>query len=199
MILSTHRNTQAPLVDFSHLHERELVAAAKTRNDSAFAELCKRNSAQVLRSVYRILKCREDAEDVLQESLIKAFAHIQEFKEEAKFSTWLTRIAINTALMELRKQRIRPSCLLDGSTWQFNIVDPSVDPEAAYERLESFERAMSALSHIKPNLRELVLMQCFDARSQKEIAKLTNLSVPAVKSRLLRAKRSLQARYCEAN
>src|ERR1700691_2756103 len=82
-----------------------LVSAAKAGDAVAFVELSKHHSNLVLRQAYRIVKNQQDAEDVLQESLIRAFLHLKEFEERCSFSSWLTRIAINFSLMTLRKRR----------------------------------------------------------------------------------------------
>src|SRR3984885_1047997 len=88
--------------------DERLVAVAKSGDRSAFAELWKRHSRTAFGKVYQITKNRADAEDVIQDAWIKAFIHLNAFDGRAKFSTWLTRIAINSALMALRKRRSRP-------------------------------------------------------------------------------------------
>jgi RNA polymerase sigma-70 factor (ECF subfamily) len=87
------------------MEESSLVAAAKFGQKEAFNVLCERLAPKILRSLYRITKNREDAEDALQDAFLRAFVHIVEFDGRSKFSTWLTRIAINSALMILRKKR----------------------------------------------------------------------------------------------
>ncbi len=86
-------------------HGVKIVSAAKSGDAFAFVELSKRHSNKVLRRAYRIVKNWQDAEDVLQESLMRAFLHMKEFEERSSFSSWLTRIAINSALTSLRKKR----------------------------------------------------------------------------------------------
>jgi RNA polymerase sigma-70 factor (ECF subfamily) len=122
-----------------------LVAAAKLGDRPAFAELWARHSKRSLQIAYRITKNREDAEDVLQEAWTKAYVHLKSFDGKARFSTWLTRIAINTALMTLRRKRVRPETLaefMDGETWhQLEIPDKTNDVEQQYlrdERVEQF-------------------------------------------------------------
>jgi RNA polymerase sigma-70 factor (ECF subfamily) len=82
-----------------------LVTAAKLGNRVAFAELWERHSNKALKIAYRITRNREDAEDVIQDAWTKAYVHLKSFDGKARFSTWLTRIAINTALMTLRRKR----------------------------------------------------------------------------------------------
>src|SRR5271170_8230202 len=85
-----------------------LVAAAKDGNHQAYAELCRRHSKQILRTVLRITGNTADAEDMLQEALLKAYIHIEGFEGRSAFSSWITQIAINSALMLLRKKRSQP-------------------------------------------------------------------------------------------
>src|ERR1700760_294184 len=87
------------------LSDARLVSAAKSGDAAAFFELSRRHSNKILWRAYRIVKNRPDAEDVRQESFLKAFLHLKDFEERASFSSWLTRIAINSALMSVRKNR----------------------------------------------------------------------------------------------
>src|ERR1700686_4746011 len=91
--------------EFERLDDKRLVGAAKCGQTVAFDVLCERLAPRVLRALFRITKNREDAEDALQDSFLSAFLHIGEFDGRSAFSTWLTRIAINSALMILRKKR----------------------------------------------------------------------------------------------
>ena len=92
-----------------------LVAVARSGDSSAFVELSKRHSRRVLHRIYRITNNWQDAEDVLQESLMRAFVHLHTFERRASFSTWLTRIAINRALMLLRKRKGAQKSTIDSS------------------------------------------------------------------------------------
>ena len=81
------------------ISEAVLVSSAQVRRRRCFVELSERHSTRLLRTIYRITKNWQDAEDVLQDSLLKAFSHLKDFQGKSSFSTWLTRIAINSALM----------------------------------------------------------------------------------------------------
>jgi RNA polymerase sigma-70 factor (ECF subfamily) len=119
-----------------------------------FAELwAARHSKRSLQIAYRIIKNREDAVDVLQEAWAKAYVHLKSFDDKARFSTWLTRIAINAALMTLRRIRVRPETLaefMDGETWhQLEIPDKTNDVAQQYlgdERVNHRRRAICGLS-----------------------------------------------------
>src|SRR5882724_10056900 len=88
--------------------DEDLVAAAKLRDHPAFAELWTRHSNTAFKMAYRITGNRDDAEDAIQDAWMKAYMHLNTFDGRAKFSTWLTRIAMNSALMILRRRRARP-------------------------------------------------------------------------------------------
>jgi DNA-directed RNA polymerase specialized sigma24 family protein len=112
---------QSPQYSLPCASDESLVAAAKEGLHIAFAEVCNRHSRRIFTTVYRITKNREDAEDACQDATLKAFVHLNTFDGRAKFSTWLTRIAINSALMILRQKRRRNETSIDahfdGDTW----------------------------------------------------------------------------------
>jgi RNA polymerase sigma-70 factor, ECF subfamily len=173
-----------------------LVAAAKLGDRLAFVELWARHSNTAYRVVYRIAGNHEDAEDVIQDAWIKAYVHLNTFDGRAKFSTWLTRIAINSALMILRRKRARPETsmeITDGDTWPYReIADQTKNVEELYARHERVERLRRAICHLQPSLRNVVELRQSDDRSVKEIAELAGISVAATKSRLLRARKILR-------
>ena len=180
--------------------DEELVQFAKSGSETSFVELWCRHSSTVFRAVYRIVKNREDAEDLVQETFLKAYAHLQSFNGASKFSTWLVRIGINTALAQLRRRRSRPEASFDGlndgdSQWHREIPDKAIDIEAQLMRSEMIEWMNMAINRLNPTLRSVVEMQQRHDYSHAEIALLANLSVPAVKSRLFRARQALRERY----
>jgi RNA polymerase sigma-70 factor (ECF subfamily) len=173
-----------------------LVAAAKLGNHAAFVELWARHSNTAFRMAYRITGNHEDAEDVIQDAWMKAYVHLNTFDGRAKFSTWLTRIAINSALMILRRKRVRPETsmeITDGDTWPYReIADQTKNVEELYARHERVERLRRAICHLQPTLRNVVELRQSNDRSVKEIAELAGISVAATKSRLLRARKILR-------
>jgi RNA polymerase sigma-70 factor (ECF subfamily) len=173
-----------------------LVAVAKLGDRSAFAELWKRHSRTAYTKVYQITNNRADTEDVIQDAWIKAFIHLNTFDGRAKFSTWLTRIAINSAFMALRKKRSRPEASLestDGETWQIReIADQTKDVEEQYVKREGVERLRRAICHLNPQLRVVVEIQQSEDGQVKEIAELAGISTSAAKSRLSRARSILR-------
>jgi len=172
--------------------DERLVAVAKLGDRSAFAELWRRHSRTAYTKVYQITKNRADTEDVIQEAWIKAFIHLNSFDGRAKFSTWLTRIAINSAFMALRKRRSRPEASLestDGETWQIReIADQTKDVEEQYVKREGVERLRQAICRLNPQLRAVVEIQQSEQGQVKEVAELAGISISAAKSRLSRAR-----------
>jgi RNA polymerase sigma-70 factor (ECF subfamily) len=173
-----------------------LVAAAKRGDRPAFEELWERYSSSTFRLVYRITNNRGDAEDVVQDAWMKAYVHLQRFNGEAKFSTWLTRIAINSALMTLRRKRAHPENAMefaDGESWQkWEIADQSRDIEKLYEEHCRAERLRQAISCLRPSLRSVVEIYHFNDISVHETASIAGSSIAAAKSRLLRARAILR-------
>ena len=176
--------------------DEDLVAAAKSENHPAFVELWTRHSKTAFNMVYRITRNRDDAEDVVQDAWMKAYVHLNTFDGRSKFSTWLTRIAINSALMILRRKRARPETsmeIMDGETWQhWEIADETKNIEDLYARHERGEHLRRAIRRLQPTLRNVVEIHQSNHRSVKEIADLAGISVAATKSRLLRARRILR-------
>jgi RNA polymerase sigma factor (sigma-70 family) len=174
-----------------------LIAAAQSGQEWAFVELCTRNSKRVFNTIYSVTKNREDAEDALQDCMMRAFLHLKQFDGRSSFATWFTRIGINSALMILRKKRLRLEssidATVDGETWQtWQIADGSANPEEHYVGRESSVRLKRAICRLPAALRSVVEMGQMEGHSMKQIARNMGISVPATKSRLARAKVALR-------
>jgi RNA polymerase sigma-70 factor (ECF subfamily) len=174
-----------------------LVTAAQSGSQSAFSELCQRNTGKVFRSISQVAGDHADAEDALQDSLIRAFLHIQQFDRRSSFSTWLTRIGINSALMILRKKRRTCETSLDfmdrdeSTKRQWDVADIAASPEELC-LLNDMRRTMDrAICRLPLPLRVVAEMRLVKDLSVREIAAILNISIPATKSRLLRAKRRI--------
>lgn len=187
-----------PPVSSANVEERTLVDAARSGQQWAFAELCDRHSKRIFNVIYRVTKNREDAEDALQDCMMKAYLHLNQFDGRSSFSTWMTRIGINSALMVLRKKRSYREIPMEmtfdgGETWHsYDATDASPSPEQRYTAREEKLRLHSAVNCLPPSLRCVVEMRQADDLSMKEIAEAIGISVPAAKSRFLRAKNSLR-------
>jgi RNA polymerase sigma-70 factor (ECF subfamily) len=173
-----------------------LVDAAKLGDRPAFAELWRRYSNLAFNVGYRITRDRDDAEDVAQDTWMKAYLHLKTFDGRAKFSTWLTRIAINSALMILRKRHRRREiypAMDEGHIWnRWDVADKTQDVEELFARRETKERLRQAVCRLTPAMRQVVEIHQLGDRSIKEIAELADISVSATKSRLLRARTVLR-------
>ncbi len=181
----------------SDLDDDLLIEAAQAGAEWAFVELCTRNSKRVFNTIYGVTKNREDAEDALQDSMMRAFLHLKQFDGRSSFSTWFTRIGINSALMILRKRRIRLETSMDataeGETWQtWQIADQSADPEEHYAGCERSLHLKHAICRLPSALRTVVERGQLEGHSMKQIARNMGISIPATKSRLARAKVALR-------
>jgi RNA polymerase sigma-70 factor (ECF subfamily) len=176
--------------------DEALVTAAKLGDRPAFAELWERHSNRAFTMAYRITRNRDDAEDVIQEAWMKAYVHLKKFDGRAQFSTWFTRIVINSALMTLRRKRAHPETsteITDGQTWQqWEIADLTQDIEELYARRERGDLLRRAICRLRPTLRNVIEIHQ-STNSVKEVANLAGISVAATKSRLLRARAILRS------
>jgi RNA polymerase sigma-70 factor, ECF subfamily len=175
-----------------------LVAAAKDGDHQAYAELCRRYSKQILRTVLRITRDVADAEDTLREALLKAYIHIGGFEGRSAFSSWLTRSAINSALMLSRKKRSQPVYSFESGSDvdDFNLLEPvetSRSPEESCIQNALENELAQAIRYLSPTLRVVMQIRYREGASVAEIAKMLDISEPAVKSRLLRAKSKIRA------
>ena len=174
-----------------------LVRAAQSGSTAAFAELRSLYSHRIYKTIIGIVRNKEDAEDVLQDSFFRAYLALKSFEGRANFYTWLTRIAINSAFMVLRKRRshleisIHCSSRPDGESVPFDFVDSTPDPEESYDRHQRHLRIMSAIRKLSPSLREVVECRIIKECSLTETADELDITEAAVKSRLYRARRRL--------
>jgi RNA polymerase sigma-70 factor (ECF subfamily) len=182
-----------------------LVGAAKDGNVYAFGELRDRHFRSILRTTYRITRNWEDAEDALQDSFLKAFIHLNSFEGRSNFSSWVTRIAINTSLMILRKKRTSKELSIDasdndcGSDDRWEMRDLREDSECRYARHERSELLGEAIRQLRPRLRTAVEVQQANEYSIQELADSLGISLASAKSRLLRARLSLRTLLLDNN
>lgn len=175
-----------------------LVRAAKQGQESAFGELCDRHRRKLYRTAYRIIRNHEDAEDAVQDTFIRAFMHLSEFDERAQFSTWLVRIAINSALMILRKKNQKKDISLDQSDSEntnelpMQIPDVRPDPEQHFLRTERRTIVRHSIGKLRPRVRRVIQISQLEECSVKETAHRLGISTSATKSLLLRGRASLR-------
>jgi RNA polymerase sigma-70 factor (ECF subfamily) len=180
--------------------ELVLVRAAKAGDISAFEELVRRYDRNVFRIAQHITHNREDAEDVVQDAFLKAYENLAKFQEQSKFYTWLVRIAVNEALMRLRRRRPERMVSLDedvrteDDTMKREIADWSPNPEQIYTQGEMHEILQRTIQGLPPGFRTVFVLRDVEGLSTEETAEALDLSIPAVKSRLLRARLQLRDR-----
>ena len=180
------------------LPDSMLVALAQDGNNQAFAELIERHYSQCLKLATSILHDRSDAEDEVQNASWKAFEHISQFQQDAKFSTWLTRIVVNQCLMRLRQARRAKFLYIDDvpteDTRPLDLRSPDQSPESELGNSEISEVLQQEIRCIPPLLRKVFVMRDVEQRSIQEVAEALGISIPAAKSRLLRARLELRER-----
>ena len=193
-MMSTFFSAQSDAEAVSDLRacsEKQLIAAAKSGRRAPFGELCERHMKQVSCVTRRIIRNREDAEDAAQECFLNAFVHLKDFDGRSQFATWLTRIAINAALMKLRKNRGAREVPIDKpnpssepvAQREFRYDAP--DPEESCSLGERKRIVKSAISGLRPRARNVVEL------SIRETAQILGISTGAVKTRMFQAKIAL--------
>jgi len=174
--------------------DERLVAAAEAGSTAAFSELFSLYSKNILKRTLSITGNMQDAEDAMQDAFLRAFVHLKQFDGRSKFHTWLTRVAINSALMLLRKRRMR------GET-SFEVASPSRDvftllefedarpnPEEFHDQTQRYRLILRSIRRLPANVRAAAQMRMIAGRSEAETAASLGISVSALKSRMFRAR-----------
>jgi RNA polymerase sigma-70 factor, ECF subfamily len=192
------RNGKSALID-----EQELVDQAKSGHSSAFGELYERHRLRIYRSAFRILRNEQDAEDAVQQSFQRAFTNLYRFRGDSAFATWVTRIAINEALMMLRRRRVTTPLFETNnddvnSSSPIELPDNRPTPEQAFAEKESRAVVSHAISRLRKNLRTVALLRELKGLSNAETARRLGLTVTAVKARTFHARRHLR-KHLERN
>jgi RNA polymerase sigma-70 factor (ECF subfamily) len=178
--------------------ESLLVTEAKAGSYEAFEELVNRYEKKIYRLGLNITGNREDAEDVLQETFLKAFEHLAAFREDSRFYTWIVRIGVNEALMKLRKRRaekmvpMEDAVVEDGEVIPREFTDWKPNPEQQLTRTELEGILENAAKALPPTFRAVFFLRDVEELSTEETAKMLNLSTGAVKARLFRARLRLR-------
>jgi RNA polymerase sigma-70 factor (ECF subfamily) len=179
--------------------EAPILERARAGDAGAFTELVEKYERKIYRLAKHITQNDEDAEDVLQETFLKAYSHLGSFEGQSKFYTWIVRIAVNESLMKLRKRKSDRTVSLDepqetGSeeTVTREIAVWDEDPEQKYSQDELREILDGAVNSLKPSFRTVFVLRDIEELSTEETAEALGISIPAVKSRLLRARLQLR-------
>ena len=175
----------------------QLLSEARSGNGQAFGELCLRYSGMLSQRIFQIVRHQEDAEDVLQETFLKAYQHLQTFRGTCSFSTWLVAIGTNVSLMLLRRRKTlrKNTCDVvaeDGETLVMEWRDTALDPEQRYMMYQTSQKVNHAVRRLSPQLRNLLEMYYKRELRLKDVAKIVGVSEGAAKSRILRARHMLR-------
>jgi len=187
----------AAVSDLREWSEEQLIAAAKAGIHATFGELCERHAKRVFRVIHRILRNREDAEDAAQECFLNVFVHLKDFDGRSQFATWLTRIAINAALMKFRKNRGARDVSIDEPNPSSELVgqrefrDDAPDPEETYRLRERKEILITAILGLRPRTRRVVELHQLQEHTLGETAKILGISTAAAKARMYHARVAL--------
>jgi len=177
-----------------------LVERVRGGDLAAYDALVRKYERQLFRIAQHITQNREDAEDVMQDAFLKAYEKLEQFQGNSKFYTWLVRIAVNESLMRLRKRRTGKMVSIDedieteeGSV-QRDLADWAPDPEQNYNQAELAEILRKTIQGLPQGFRIVFVLRDVEGLSTEETAETLGLSIPAVKSRLLRARLQLRER-----
>jgi RNA polymerase sigma-70 factor, ECF subfamily len=178
-----------------------LVTASQAGDGTAFEQLISRHHRKLFRIAYHIVHNADDAQDAVQESLIKVFQNIGQFQAQSKFSTWLYRIVVNQCLMQVRKQRTKPALVdlyFDGDEEEpqlpIDVSDWRPNPEQQYTQSELRDVLARLLQEVPPALRVVFIMHDIEDQPLQEVANALDLTLSAVKTRSLRARLYLRER-----
>src|SRR3989441_1908331 len=200
-MMSTLFSVQSDATAVSDLRawsEKQLIAAAKSGRRAPFGELCERHMKQVSCVTRRIIRNREDAEDAAQECFLNAFVHLKGFDGRSRFATWLTSIAINAALMKLRKNRRAREVPIDEPNpssepvAQREFRHDAPNPEESCSLRERKRIVKAAISGLRPRARNVVELIHLQEHSIRETAQILGISTAAVKGRVFHGRRKLQ-------
>lgn len=192
---SRNGEVPSPLQVVMNINEAALLATARSGEAAALDTLYRAHTEKLFRTAHRITRNREDAEDAVQESLLRAFLHLKSFDGRSTFSTWLTRIGINSALMILRKKRnsreisADPACV-DETLWE--VPDSAPNPEIWCAERERERILREAITGLRPRLRRTLEFHTLEDHSLRETAAQLGISVTAAKTRFFRAKAALR-------
>jgi RNA polymerase sigma-70 factor (ECF subfamily) len=176
-----------------------LVTAAKAGSSTAFSELFERYSRRIYRRAFSITRNREDAEDAVQDTFLRAYASLHQFEGRAGFSSWLTRIAINSALMQLRKRRRRQELPFEAATDAgegyavLDVKDTRPCPEQMHALKQEYQWVVKSIRRLPTILRTVAELRMLDECSAEEITQQLGISESAIKARLFRARTRMAA------
>jgi RNA polymerase sigma-70 factor (ECF subfamily) len=188
-------------LDLANLPDADVVSLAQQGRESAFRELVRRYERPVFTLIYRMVRDREAAEDLAQDTFIKVLNHIDKYRPEFKLSSWLFKIANNVAIDHLRKRHVE-TISIDGSPHassaseiEATSFEVSIRQESALEEMESRELGSAieqAIARLRPEYRSCIMLRHVEGRSYEEIAATLDLPLGTVKTYIHRARHELR-------
>jgi RNA polymerase sigma factor (sigma-70 family) len=177
--------------------DSKLIDSALKGDQRAYASLTAKHRQSVYHIVYKIVRDTETANDLVQETFMRAFAALSSYRSEYKFSTWLYRIAANCSIDHLRKKRINALSLdrqitTDDGSVGIEVPDNKFNPESELVRKEQLIGIEGAIESLPDKYREVIIHRHQDDKSYEEIADLLNIPVGTVKARIFRARELLK-------
>jgi len=191
-------NNKIPAIAALPPSESQLLSAAKRGDKAAFGALFERHSKKIFHSTLRITRNREDAEDALQDCFLSGLVHLNDFDGRSQLSTWLTRIAINAALMKLRRNRCSKEVSMEfvdeegKERPRFQPVDGALNPEDTFIEQERSKILHEALGVLRPRVRAAIEICQLQEHSVRETARKLGISTAAAKGRLFHARVALR-------
>jgi RNA polymerase sigma-70 factor (ECF subfamily) len=174
-----------------------LIALALAGRADCFTVLMDRHLATVRKRIGKLVRNAAEAEDLLQDVLLKVWIHLSTFRSESSFRTWMTRIAINEALQSFRRDRSRRIAY---GTYDFDeLPSPSESPCQSLANREKTQTLRNAVATLPPDYRQVLILRDFEELSEKETALSLHLSLASVKTRLRRARLMVRARVASAS
>jgi RNA polymerase sigma-70 factor (ECF subfamily) len=190
-----------PSLDLSNLPDADVVALAQAGREPAFRELIRRYERPVFSLIYRMIRDRELAEDLAQDTFIKVLNHIDRYRPEFKLSSWLFKIANNVAIDHLRRRQLE-TVSIDGSphaqtadaieATSFDVVGQQESPLDELEARELGTAIEQAIASLRPEYRSCIMLRHVDGRSYEEIAATLDLPLGTVKTYIHRARHELR-------
>jgi RNA polymerase sigma-70 factor (ECF subfamily) len=178
--------------------DEQLLSRARSGDQVAFGELCLRYAGMLKQRIVRIVRNREDAEDVLQETLLSAYRHLDTLRGTCRVSTWMTTIGINTSLMILRKRRSMPEIIseqVSGDGQRFEspeFRDPRLNPEQRYIADQTIDKLCGIMRRLPAHVRTVMDLYCMKELRLKDAAAILGISEAAAKSRVVRGRKRLR-------
>jgi RNA polymerase sigma-70 factor (ECF subfamily) len=192
------RHVQAPQIAPAGTAEAELIERARRRDEAAIRSILQANNRRLYRLARGILRNDSEAEDVVQETYVRAFTHLDDFRGDSSFATWLGRIAINEALGRLRRQRpsvdldtLAPG-VLEAQIIQFPLSGASEDPEKSMAQREIQHVVEHAIDELPDTFRIVFITRVIEGMNVEETAEILGLKPETVKTRLHRARTMLR-------